>query len=72
MEYIKAMGFGELQFPNNLDIDIIEPVKKIVPVGLQFPNNLDIDIITPDVITGPGGLQFPNNLDIDIIITVKD
>ena len=34
-----------LQFPNNLDIDIMRHQNKKEVVMLQFPNNLDIDII---------------------------
>ena len=34
-----------LQFPNNLDIDIINKKNYRRLPELQFPNNLDIDII---------------------------
>ena len=36
-----------LQFPNNLDIDIMKMATYIGLSELQFPNNLDIDIILP-------------------------
>ena len=56
-----------LQFPNNLDIDIIKMTPSILTTSLQFPNNLDIDIIGYTPKSFYYQLQFPNNLDIDII-----
>ena len=57
----------ELQFPNNLDIDIMAWRLHAGRYQLQFPNNLDIDIIINDLFEKIGALQFPNNLDIDIM-----
>ena len=34
-----------LQFPNNLDIDIMRGTVNMTGGLLQFPNNLDIDIM---------------------------